>query len=173
VATDEKERQLIHDLEQADADLSDTELCEQLYRALASNRWSRRGGPEGAVALSWTRAERLVNALRGQRNLEPLTLAQTGGEGQIGHLAGDLLGGLGWSAEPLDTSSQDPAHAGEPVESPPPKGAGEAHSPVEDSGRWEREGHREAEDVRRGHPSAPPATSGEGAGGGRNPSEKA
>jgi hypothetical protein len=172
VSTDELERHLIRDLDQAKHDLSDPELCGQLYRALANNRWRQRDEPDAALALSWTRAERLVNELRGRRGLDRMTLAQTGGEGEIGELASEVLGGLGWVAEPLDTSIQDPAHVGQPAESPPPKGSGEVESHVEDSGSWERQAHREAEDARLGRESAPPATTGEGAGGGRNPSEK-
>jgi len=172
VSTEELARHLVSDLDHAEVDLSDAELGGQLYRALANNRWSKRDGPDGALALSWTRSERLVNELRGRRGLDSLALAQTGREGEIGDLAGDVLGGLGWVAEPLDTSAEDPAHAGQAAESPPPKGTGEARSHVEDSASWEREAHREAEDARLGRESAPPATSGEGAGGGRNPSEK-
>ena len=38
---------------------------------------------------------------------------------------------------------------GKPVESPPPKGTGEQHSPQDDSRGWERVGHEEAEAERR------------------------
>ena len=173
MSTEELERQLANDLDSLGDDLVDAELSRQLYRALCNNRWSRRDGPEGAVALSWARAERLVNDLRARHGAEPMTLVQTGGEGEVGELAGDVLGRLGWTADPLDTSRHDPAHAGEPSASPSPPGAGDEQAPVDDSRGWEREGHREAEASRRGDPSAPPRTHGEGAGGGHVPSEKA
>jgi len=124
------------------------------------------------VALSWSRAERLVNELRERRGAEPLVLAQTGGEGEIGDLARDVLERTGWRAEPLDTSENDPAHASESDESPPPKATGERLSPVSDSRGWEREAHREAEASRRGEESAPRGGDGEGAGGGRVTSNK-
>lgn len=152
--TDELERQLVRDLDQTADRLSDDEFSTELYRALANNRWRKQGGPEGALVLSWTRAERLVNQLRSGRG-EELQLAQTGGEGGISHAVADELGRLGWTAQPLDTSSDDPAHAGEGSASPPPRGTGEAQSPVDDSHRWEREGHAEAEASRRGQPDAP------------------
>jgi hypothetical protein len=167
VSTAELERHLVRDLDQVGERLTDEELCRQLYRALANNRWRKQDGPDGVLALSWSRAERLVTDLRGRRGAEPLPLAQTGGEGQIGELVQDLLAGLGWTAEPLDTSRPDPAHVGESSESPPPRGTGEQHAPVEDSREWEREGHREAEAARLGEESAPPQSTSEGAGGGR------
>lgn len=57
--------------------------------------------------------------------------------------------------EHSDALSQDPAHAGEEAASPPPKGEGEKHAPVDDSRGWEREAHREAEATRRGGEGAP------------------
>ena len=167
MTTEELERHLIRDLDQAGESLTDDELCGELYRALANHRWRKQDGPAGPLALSWTRAERLVNDLRQRRGATPLTLAQSGGEGEVGELARNLLAPLGWTSEPLDTSRHDPAHAGEPSESPPPKRTGEQHAPVEDSREWEREGHREAEAARLGHESAPPQSTSEGAGGGR------
>jgi hypothetical protein len=172
VSAEELERQLIRDLDQAGERMTDAELGRQLYRALANNRWQKDDGPEGALALSWSRAEQLINDLRGRRGAEPVSLAQTGGEGEIGELAQDLLTRVGWTSQPLDTSRHDAAHAGDPAGSPPPKGTGEKHAPVEDSREWEREGHREAEAVRRGDEAAPPPADGEGAGGGRAPSAK-
>jgi hypothetical protein len=174
VSTEELERHLVRDLDQVGVSLTDEDRCRQLYRALANNRWRKQDGPEGTLALSWTRAERLVNDLRGRRGAEPLSLAQGGGEGEVGELARDLLASLGWTSEPLDTSRHDPAHASEPSESPPPRGAGEQHAPVEESREWEREGHREAEAARLGEESAPPQSTSEGAGGGsRARSDKA
>ena len=170
--TDALERHLARDLDQVGERFSDDEFCTQLYRALASNRWSKPDGLDGSLALSWSRAERLVNDLRERRGVEPLLLAQTGREGEIGDLAREVLDRTRWKAEPLDTSEHDPAHAGEPSDSPPPKGTGERLSPVEDSKHWEREAHREAEAARREADSAPPRTHGEGAGGGRAPSSK-
>ena len=166
------ERHLARDLDEVGERFTDVEFSTQLYRALANNRWTKQDELDGSIALSWSRAEGLVNELRERRGAESLVLAQTGGEGEIGDLARDVLERTGWRAEPLDTSENDSAHASQPTESPPPKGTGERLSPVDDSQGWEREAHREAEASRLGEESAPPKADSEGAGGGRNPSPK-
>lgn len=159
------ERELARDLEGLGDRLVDESFGSDLYRALAGNRWRKGAGPEGALALSWTRAERLVNELRERRGEQPLELAQTGGEGDVADTVAEELGRLGWTSQPLDTSSHDPGHSAEPAGSPPPKGTGEQQSPVEDSRGWEREAHREAEAARRGIEPAPGRGGGMGAGG--------
>jgi hypothetical protein len=141
------EHELGSDLAKLGERYRDDEFCTELYRALANNRWHKKGGPEGHVAKSWSRAENLVNQLRAQHGAEPLTLAQSGGEGEVSQLVGEELERLGWSARALDTSSHDDQHVGRP-QSPPPPGAGEAGSPTEDSHEWERRAHAEAEQSR-------------------------
>ena len=143
--TADLERALVRDLDQLGERFLDEEFATELYRALTNRRWRRDGGPEGAIALSWSRAEEIVNELRGRHEREPLELAQTGGEGELSDLVEGELGGLGWRSEPLNTSRHDEAHVGQPAESPPPAGTGEARSPAEDSRGWEREAHREAD----------------------------
>ena len=78
---------------------------------------------------------RATSAARNGR--EPMTLAQTGGEGEVPGTVSSALGELGWSSQPLATSQQEEAHAGAP-ESPPLPDAGERAAPVSDSGGWQR-----------------------------------
>ena len=155
------ERELLEDLATLEQRFADEEFATELYRALANNVWRKAGGPTGHVSLSWARAEELVNELRGRVGDEPLTLAQTGGEGDVSPVVAEELGRLGWSAQPLNTSRHDPAHLAQP-ESPPPVEHGERHAPVGDSGEWERRAHEEADRPAR-------ATGGTGAGGGSEP----
>jgi alkylated DNA repair dioxygenase AlkB len=122
----------------------DEEFSSDLYRALANNRWAKEGGPEGRVSLSWSRAERLVNELREHIGQDPLTLAQTGGEGEVSSVVADELGRLGWRPAALDTSQRDDAHVAE-SESPPPADQGARRAPVDDPGAWERQAHAEAD----------------------------
>jgi hypothetical protein len=102
------ERHLARDLDEVGERFPDVEFSTQLYRALANNRWTKQDELDGSVALSWSRAEDLVNELRERRGAESLVLAQTGGEGEIGDLARDVLERTGWRADPLDTSENDP-----------------------------------------------------------------
>jgi hypothetical protein len=143
--TGDIERALARDLDQLGDRLLDEEFSTELYRALANRRWRKDGGPDGAVSLSWSRAEELVNDLRARRGREPLELAQTGGEGELSDTVEGELGRIGWRSEPLNTARHDEAHAAQPAESPPPADSGERHAPVEDPGGWEREAHREAD----------------------------
>jgi len=162
-ATDGAEQQLIDDLATLRERLTDEKFCTELYGALAGGHLTKDGQ---AVAPSWGRAEAIVNALRQGR--EPLTLAQTGGEGEASHLVLGELDRLGWRWRPRDTSTHDPDHASRPA-SPPPPDAGERQAPVSDSHAWEREGHAEAERARLGHPDPPRSGPGTGAGGGEAP----
>lgn len=159
-AAEALERELKDDLATLDERFADEEFSTELYRALANSTWRKEGGREGHVALSWSRAEELVNELRKRHGQEPLALVQTGGEGEVSGLVSDELAGLGWSARPLDTSRRDPAHLDHP-ESAPPREQGERQAPVGDSSEWERRAHEEA-DANRRHRTA----TGDPAGGG-------
>ena len=166
--SDALEHELSADLGSLGDRFADDQSSGDLYRALANRRWRKRG-QDGPVALSWSRAEAVVNDLRAEHGREPLTLAQSGGEGEVAASVGDALAALGWSSEPLDTTTHDERHASAP-ESPPPPDLGERLAPVSDSGEWERTAHEEAERSRLGDPDAPPqAGPGEGAGGGESP----
>jgi hypothetical protein len=159
-ATDSAERQLVDDLASLRDRFADEEFSTELYRALAGGHLTKDGE---AVAPSWGRAEQIVNRLREDAGREPLTLAQTGGEGEASDVVRTELEQLGWRWRPRDTSTHDPDHVSQPG-SPPPPDAGERQAPVSDSHAWEREGHAEAESARLGH--ADPAQSGPGTGAG-------
>ena len=166
--TQATERELGTDLTTLAARFADDESSGDLYRALANRRWRKRGHV-AAVALSWSRAEALVNDVRAQSGRESLALAQTGDEGTVADTVAAALGELGWSSQPLDTSEHDDRHAGAP-ESPPPPDTGERRAPVSDSGEWERTAHEEAERSRLREAGAPPAAGpGEAPGGGEPP----
>jgi hypothetical protein len=128
------ERRLAHDLQTLGDMTADDSFYEELYRGLADVRWSTDGGH---VALSWKRAEELVNQVRAKHGRPALALAQTGGEGEVADRIADALSGLGWTPEPLDTSQHDAAHVDSRPDAPP-RGAAE---PPE----WERRAHEEAD----------------------------
>jgi hypothetical protein len=162
--TDRTEAALLGDLATLGDRLADEQFCTELYRALAGGHLTKDGG---AVAPSWGNAENAINRLRAQVGAgEPLTLAQTGGEGE---LSGDVQRALderGWRWRPRDPSVHDTAHAGRP-EAPPPPDAGKRAAPVSPSDEWERTAHEEAERSRFRRPDAPAqAGPGTGAGGG-------
>lgn len=135
MGTETVERELVRDLELLGARFSDEKFCDELYRALARNKWAKQG-LEGHVALSFGRAEGLINDLRAQLGEQPLTLAQTGGEGEVDATIDRELAGRGWHASPLDTSANDPGHSSQP-QAPPHQSS----EPPE----WETEAHAEAE----------------------------
>jgi len=139
------ERALREDLATLDERFADEEFSSDLYRALANNVWRKDGGPGGHVSLSWGRAEQLVNELRRTRGQNELTLAQTGGEGEVSDLIRDELGRLGWRAQPLNTGREDAQHLGQP-ESPPPGDQGERQAPVGEETEWDRVAHEEADE---------------------------
>jgi len=145
--TEDLERELVADLATLEERLADERFCSDLYRALAGRLWRKDAGPDGHVSLSWGRAEEIVNELRRRGGHDPLTLAQTGGEGEVSGTVEKELDRLGWHSAPLDPERHDPSHANRP-DSPPPSGQGEAGSPTEDSHAWERQAHREAEESR-------------------------
>ena len=129
------EHELLHDVQALERNLWDEEFSAELYRALASRTWRKRRRPDLAVALSWTRAERLVNEIRERIDYEPLPLAQTGGEGDVTRRVEQELDRLGWTSKPLDTSRQSPEHSGEP-ESPPPPDQGQRKVGDDPDARW-------------------------------------
>jgi hypothetical protein len=120
--TDALERQLVNDLAGLGDRMADERFCQELYRALTNNEWKRQG-TDGAIALSWTLADRLINDVHAAHGRPAMTLAQTGGEGEVSQTVQDVLGELGWSHHALDTSRNDPRHVSEPAHgAPPPHG---------------------------------------------------
>lgn len=142
---EELERRLEDDLKQLDdGRFVDERFSTELYRALTNRIW-RREGLDGHVSLSWNRAETLVNEQRERVGEPPLTLAQTGGEGEVSDLAGDELRGVGWTSTELNTGRHDEQHVSSP-ESPPPPGDGMRNAPDGEAGpRSRAEAHEEAE----------------------------
>lgn len=119
-----------------------------MYRGLANRRWRYEDAPGDAVALSWQRAEQIINQLREAEGDDPLTLAQTGGEGWLSDAVREELARRGWTSEPLDTDAERPEHlSDEPL--PPPRDQGERQAPSEPPREW-REAHETAERARRG-----------------------
>ena len=137
------EHELVRDLGELREDLTEDTFARELYRGLASHRLTRLGSANGALSLSWRRAEEIVNGLRERAGAEALTLAQTGGEGELSDRVASALGDLGWRVAPLDTTTHDPRHVSEPP-SPPPEGQGERDAPTEPPQAW-REAHEEAD----------------------------
>ena len=141
--TDALEHELVRDLGELRDDLGEDAFARELYRGLASHRLTRLGNADGDLSLSWRRAEEIVNGLRERAGAEALTLAQTGGEGDLSDRVASALGALGWRVAPLDTTRHDPHHVSEPP-SPPPPGQGERDAPTEPPEDW-REAHEEAD----------------------------
>ena len=137
------------DLSRLGERLDDEEFATELYRGLASRAWFRDGGPEGHVSLSWSRAEGLVNELRREREQGELTLAQTGGEGEVDRDMARELERLGWRSRPLNTGRFDRGHVGQEGESPPPAETGARQAPSPNTREWEREAHEAASTARR------------------------
>ena len=119
-ATDTMERALLADLRELRERYADDEFMGDLYRALANRTWHHEDGSGGDhVALSWRRAEEVVNELRATEDAPPLTLAQTGGEGEVSRAVEDELGPRGWRHRPLNTGRHDDQHSGQPTTPPP------------------------------------------------------
>ena len=144
--TDELERHLIADLTAVADDIIDAKRTTELYRALAGCELHPRDAElEGHLSLSWRRAEDILNGVREGLARPPLTLAQTGGEGEVSDTAAALLRELGWTARPRDTSRHDDQHRDSPPDPPPPD-HGERMAPVDpQDARWEERAHAEAE----------------------------
>jgi hypothetical protein len=138
------ERLLLDDLDVEGERAADEKFCTELYRALTRNVWRNDRDPEGELSPSFGRAEWLVNEWRARRGAEPLTLAQTGDEGEVSGSVEEILGRLGWSHRPLDTDRDHPAHLGLDT-SPPPPDHGERMASVPSAREQEREAHEAAE----------------------------
>jgi hypothetical protein len=136
-STGELERRLLEDLGALGDRLPhDERFNRDLYAALAGYALHPSGG-EGRLALSWKRAEELLNQARGALGLPPLEgLAQSGAEGRLTDRARAALESIGWELRPRQTDEHDPAHLWSD-EDPPPRDA----EPPE----WEREAHAEAD----------------------------
>jgi hypothetical protein len=80
-----------------------------------------------------------VNTLRAEHGREPLTLAQTGGEGEVSDRVAGALEGLGWQARRA-TAGHDDAR----VEAEPERPQPETEPP-----EWRRQADAEAERNRR------------------------
>jgi hypothetical protein len=104
------------DMQLLEERMRDDKFARNLYRALADNRWSKDGE---TVALSWKRAEELINAVRTGVQRPPLELDQTGGEGELDDTVGEEFGRLGWTVEPLETGTHDPSHLSSAHDPPP------------------------------------------------------
>src|SRR3954453_14291773 len=107
------------DMERLEDRMRDEKFSRELYRALGNNEWTKDGEP---VALSWKRAEELINAVRRGLGEQPLVLAETGGEGEVDRSVREELEPLGWKISPLDTSRHDPDHLDSPEDPPPASG---------------------------------------------------
>jgi hypothetical protein len=136
------ERRLLDDLDAIAARAADEAFSTSLYRALARTVW-RREGEDGELSPSFSRAEWLVSAWRERHGHAALTLAQTGGEGEVDATVSDELGRLGWSHRPLNTGREEPSHEGLPA-SPPPSGHGERMAAVGPAEERDRRAHEEA-----------------------------
>jgi hypothetical protein len=131
-------RELAIDLESLRDRFADEEFSAELYRALARSTLTKPGH-EGHVALSFTRAEEVVNLTRRIFGREPLELAQSGGEGEVSETVRGELQRLGWRIGSLDTSEHDDAHVEHEHVAVPKDRTGRG-------GReWERQAHEEAD----------------------------
>ena len=140
MTTDALSHRLVTDLESLGDRVADDKFCTALYRALTRTTWSKTGGPDGHLSLSFSMAEDLVNELRDRHGQPPLTLAQTGGEGEVDGTVDDELGRLGWTHRPLNTGRGDEQHVAKQAESPSPQ------APA--GSQWEEDAHAAAEETR-------------------------
>src|SRR5436305_10808559 len=111
--------ELMDDLTMLGDRLVDAEFCRDLYRTLTNARWTKDGF-DGHVSLSWTHVAEVIDALRQANGREPMTLAQSGGEGEPAAAAVQALADLGWTRRPLDTGTHDDAHIESAPDPPPP-----------------------------------------------------
>jgi hypothetical protein len=124
---EELERRLMEDLDRLGDRPIDEKFCRELYRGLTDRRWFPPDAVgDEHVALSWKRAEELINELRVKRGRPAMVLAQTGGEGELDPTVAEELGRLGWRSEPLDTSDHDPGHLDSHED--PPQAKGDPHA---------------------------------------------
>src|SRR4051812_2189060 len=111
--SDAVERELTQDLDRLGDMVGDDSFYPELYRGLAGVAWTLDGEH---VALSFKRAEEVVNALRTAHGRDPLTLAQTGGEGEVSDRVARALDR--WTPRPLNTGANDPAHVDSRADAP-------------------------------------------------------
>jgi hypothetical protein len=137
------ERLLLDDLDVEGERAADDKFCTGLYRALTRNVWRTDRDPEGELSPSFRRAEWLVDEWRARHGHGPLTLAPTGGEGEVSRTVEDVLGRFGWSHRALSTDEDHPSHLGLD-ESPPPPDHGERMAPVPPSDEEQRAAHEAA-----------------------------
>src|SRR4051812_5266593 len=109
------ERELTHDLQVLGDMIQDDSWWNELYRGLAGVAWTQ---DSEHVTLSWKSAEELVNAIRAKHDLEPLTLAQTGGEGEVTDRVRDALGTAGWQPRNAPAGHDD-SHVDSRPDAPP------------------------------------------------------
>jgi hypothetical protein len=89
------ERELATDLRTLGDDLiGDDAFYPELYKSLAGVPWAHEGGH---IALSWKRAETLLNELRAEHGKPKLKLARSGGEGERSERVVEALRPLGWT----------------------------------------------------------------------------
>jgi hypothetical protein len=138
------ERLALDDLDVEGERAADEKFCTELYRALTRSVWRNDRDSEGQLSPSFARAEWLVNEWRARHGHGPLTLAQTGGEGEVSATVEEVLGRSGWSRRELDTDRDHPAHLGLDA-SPPPPDHGERMAPVPSSEEQDRQAHEAAE----------------------------
>ena len=117
VSTETLERELLNDLRTLHKMVQTDDFDEELYRALAGVEWHRSGG--GHVTLSWKRAEKTINAQRAEHDLPPLTLAQTGGEGEVTERIANALRHQGWRPRPHRPGTHDRGHLDGRASAPP------------------------------------------------------
>src|SRR3954454_6462112 len=139
------ERELLNDLSQVAERFTDEKFSTELYRALTRTKLSKPEASDGHVVLSFSQAEGVVNQLRARVGAQPLTLAQSGDEGDVDRTILTELGGRGWHFVPASASEGDPMHDAA-SDSPPPAD----HERPE----WERQAHEEADAEQRRRRSA-------------------
>jgi hypothetical protein len=108
------------DMQRLEDRMRDEKFAHELYRALANNVWTKDGE---SAALSWKRADELINAVRRGLGEPPLALAETGGEGTVDRSIREAFEPLGWQIDPLDTDRHDPSHLSSPEDPPPDEAA--------------------------------------------------
>ena len=69
--------------------------------------------------MSWKRAETIINEQRAEHGRPPLTLAQTGGEGEVTERIANALRGQGWRPRPHRPGTHDRGHVNGRAGAPP------------------------------------------------------
>jgi hypothetical protein len=134
--TETLERALLDDLQHVRERFADEEFSHKAYRTLTRDKLSKRDVATGHVTLSFKQAEELINDFRRGLDRPELTLAQTGGEGEVDPDVRAALEQRGWHIAPARTGGNDPQHDHADA-SPPPQAAEEPE--------WKRRGDAEAD----------------------------